>query len=73
MIANANNYSETKVANIILIHMTNNKIRKKELSEYLNLSYPNILYKLKNPGKLSVDEFFKLLNYIDIHITDVLI
>jgi len=68
-----NKYSESKAANIILITMVNNQIRKKELSEYLGISYPNMLYKLKNPSKISTGEFFKILNFINLDINDLLI
>ena len=68
-----NKYSESKAANIILITMVNNQIRKKELSEYLGISYPNMLYKLKNPSKISTGEFFKILSFINLDINDLLI
>ena len=54
-----------KLKRIIGFAMYENDLTKLELSEYMEMSYPTMLNKLKNPGTLKISEangLCKILN-----------
>ena len=48
-------------------------ISKVELSEYMNMSYPTMLNKLKEPGTLKISEADRLCRILNLNLTDFLI
>ena len=53
--------------------MIRNKIRKVELADKMELSYPSILNKIDNPGTFKVSELLKLCNILNVDINELLI
>ena len=53
--------------------MIRNKIRKVELADRMELSYPSILNKIENPGTFKVSELLKLCNILNVDINELLI
>ena len=45
-----------------------NKIRKVELADRMELSYPSILNKIENPGTFKVSELIELCNILNVDI-----
>ncbi len=58
---------------VISYAMFKNQITKKELSEYMNMSYPTMLSKLSDPGTLKISEADKLCNILGFKLTEFLI
>tara|TARA_R100000353_G_scaffold108147_1_gene77726 strand:+ start:192 stop:416 length:225 start_codon:yes stop_codon:yes gene_type:complete len=53
--------------------MIRNKIRKVELADKMDLSYPSILNKIENPGTFKVSELLELCNILNVDINELLI
>jgi DNA-binding Xre family transcriptional regulator len=53
--------------------MIRNKIRKVELADRMELSYPSILNKIENPGSFKVSELLQLCNILNVDINELLI
>ena len=53
--------------------MIRNKIRKVELADKMELSYPSILNKIENPGSFKVSELLNLCNILNVDINELLI
>ena len=53
--------------------MIRNKIRKVELADKMELSYPSILNKIENPGTFKVSELLNLCNILNVDINELLI
>ena len=53
--------------------MIRNKIRKVELADKMELSYPSILNKIDNPGTFKVSELLELCNILNVDINELLI
>tara|TARA_R100000664_G_scaffold7012_1_gene12139 strand:- start:357 stop:581 length:225 start_codon:yes stop_codon:yes gene_type:complete len=53
--------------------MIRNKIRKVELADRMELSYPSILNKIENPGTFKVSELLQLCNILNVDINELLI
>ncbi len=53
--------------------MIRNKIRKVELADRLELSYPSVLNKIENPGTFKVSELLELCNILNVDINELLI
>jgi len=53
--------------------MIRNKIRKVELADRMELSYPSILNKIENPGTFKVSELLNLCNILNVDINELLI
>ena len=53
--------------------MIRNKIRKVELADKMELSYPSILNKIENPGTFKVSELLELCNILNVDINELLI
>ena len=53
--------------------MIRQKIRKVELADKMELSYPSILNKIENPGTFKVSELLKLCNILNVDINELLI
>ena len=53
--------------------MIRNKIRKVELADKMELSYPSILNKIENPGTFKVSELLQLCNILNVDINELLI
>jgi len=53
--------------------MIRNKIRKVELADRMELSYPSILNKIENPGSFKVSELLNLCNILNVDINELLI
>tara|TARA_R100000808_G_scaffold19406_1_gene42116 strand:- start:411 stop:635 length:225 start_codon:yes stop_codon:yes gene_type:complete len=53
--------------------MVRNKIRKVELADRMDLSYPSILNKIDNPGTFKVSELLELCNILNVDINELLI
>ena len=53
--------------------MIRNKIRKVELADRMELSYPSILNKIENPGSFKVSELLNLCNILNVDINYLLI
>ena len=52
--------------------MYKNQINKKELAEYMNMSYPTMLSKINNPGTLKISEADRLCSILNIKLTELL-
>ena len=53
--------------------MIRQKIRKVELADKMELSYPSILNKIENPGTFEVSELLNLCNILNVDINELLI
>jgi len=53
--------------------MIRQKIRKVELADRMELSYPSILNKIENPGTFKVSELLELCNILNVDINELLI
>ena len=53
--------------------MIRQKIRKIQLADEMDLSYPSILNKIENPGTFKVSELLKLCNILNVDINELLI
>ena len=53
--------------------MIRQKIRKVQLADEMELSYPSILNKIDNPGTFKVSELLKLCNILNVDINELLI
>ena len=53
--------------------MIRQKIRKVELADRMELSYPSILNKIDNPGTFKVSELLELCNILNVDINELLI
>ena len=53
--------------------MIRQKIRKVQLADEMDLSYPSILNKIENPGTFKVSELLKLCNIFNVDINELLI
>jgi|TARA_R110001592_G_scaffold3024_1_gene16837 DNA-binding Xre family transcriptional regulator len=53
--------------------MIRQKIRKVQLADEMDLSYPSILNKIENPGTFKVSELLKLCNILNVDINELLI
>tara|TARA_R100000742_G_C4235462_1_gene56155 strand:+ start:556 stop:780 length:225 start_codon:yes stop_codon:yes gene_type:complete len=53
--------------------MIRQKIRKVELADRMELSYPSILNKIENPGTFKVSELLQLCNILNVDINELLI
>ena len=61
-----------KLKRIIGYAMYENDLTKLELSEYMDMSYPTMLNKLKNPGTLKLSEAERLCAILNLSITEFL-
>ena len=50
--------------------MYKNQLSKKELAEYMNMSYPTMLSKLNDPGTFKISEAENLCNYLNIDLNE---
>jgi DNA-binding Xre family transcriptional regulator len=68
-----NNSKAIEFKNLLLIAITEKKIRKLAIAEKLGISYPTCLTKLKDPfNKLSANEIYKICDLLNLHYTDLL-
>mgnify|MGYP003140638300 CR=1 FL=1 len=61
-----------KLKRIIGYSMYENDLTKLELSEYMDMSYPTMLNKLKNPGTLKISEAERLCAILNLNLSDFL-
>ena len=61
-----------RLQRIIGYAMYENDLTKLELSEYMEMSYPTMLNKLKNPGTLKISEAERLCRILNLNLTDFL-
>lgn len=61
-----------KIKSLIGYAMYKKNISKVELSEYMNMSYPTMLNKLKDPGTLKISEADRLCRILNLNLTDFL-
>ena len=61
-----------KLKRIIGYAMYENDLTKLELSEYMEMSYPTMLNKLKNPGTLKISEAERLCRILNLNLTEFL-
>ena len=52
--------------------MYKNQINKKELAEYMNMSYPTMLSKLSDPGTFKISEADRLCNILNLQLNELL-
>jgi len=57
---------------IIRYAMYRCEINKRELSEYMDMSYPTMLNKLKNPGTLKISEARRLCGILNLDLNQLL-
>ena len=57
-----------KLKEAIEYAMFKHKVSKLELSEYMNVSYPTMLSKLKDTGSFKLSEFANLCDYLNIEV-----
>ena len=70
---NYNNYTmNEKLQRIIGFAMYENDLTKLELSEYMEMSYPTMLNKLKDPGTLKISEAEKLCAILNLNLNELL-
>ena len=70
---NYNNYTmNEKLQRIIGFAMYENDLTKLELSEYMEMSYPTMLNKLKNPSSLKISEADRLCKILNLNLTELL-
>jgi DNA-binding Xre family transcriptional regulator len=56
---------------LIVCAMKRKKVNKKNLSKFLNVSYPTILQKLKNPDEFNIRQAKKLCEYLNIELKEL--
>ncbi len=61
-----------KLKRIIGYAMYENDLTKLELSEYMDMSYPTMLNKLKNPGTLKISEADRLCKILNLNLNELL-
>ena len=61
-----------KLKRIIGYAMYENDLTKLELSEYMDMSYPTMLNKLKNPGTLKISEAERLCAILNLNLNEFL-
>ena len=61
-----------RLQRIIGFAMYENDLTKLELSEYMDMSYPTMLNKLKYPGTLKISEAERLCAILNLNLTDFL-
>tara|TARA_R100000664_G_C2719585_1_gene113530 strand:- start:613 stop:843 length:231 start_codon:yes stop_codon:yes gene_type:complete len=61
-----------RLQRIIGFAMYENDLTKLELSEYMEMSYPTMLNKLKNPGTLKISEAERLCRILNLNLTEFL-
>ena len=61
-----------RLQRIIGYAMYENDLTKLELSEYMEMSYPTMLNKLKNPGTLKISEAERLCRILNLNLTEFL-
>ncbi len=61
-----------KLKRIIGYAMYENDITKLELSEYMEMSYPTMLNKLKDPGTLKISEAERLCAILNLNLSEFL-
>ena len=70
---NYNNFTmNERLQRIIGYAMYENDLTKLELSEYIEMSYPTMLNKLKNPGTLKISEAERLCRILNLNLTEFL-
>ena len=70
---NYNNYTmNERLQRIIGFAMYENDLTKLELSEYMEMSYPTMLNKLKNPGTLKISEAERLCKILNLNLNEFL-
>ncbi len=70
---NYNNYTmNEKLKRIIGYAMYENDLTKLELSEYMEMSYPTMLNKLKDPGTLKISEADRLCRILNLNLNEFL-
>lgn len=70
---NYNNFTmNERLQRIIGYAMYENDLTKLELSEYMEMSYPTMLNKLKNPGTLKISEAERLCRILNLNLTEFL-
>ena len=52
--------------------MFKNKINKKELGSYMNMSYPTMLSKIESPDTLKISEAVRLCGILNIELSELL-
>tara|TARA_R100000781_G_C4052648_1_gene118187 strand:+ start:505 stop:726 length:222 start_codon:yes stop_codon:yes gene_type:complete len=57
---------------LIVCAMHRKKVNKKELARFLNLSYPTMLHKLKNPEEFKIGQAKKLCEYLNIELHELI-
>lgn len=61
-----------KLKRIIGYAMYENDLTKLELSEYMEMSYPTMLNKLKDPGTLKISEADRLCRILNLNLNEFL-
>ena len=61
-----------RLQRIIGYAMYENDLTKLELSEYMEMSYPTMLNKLKNPGTLKISEAERLCRILNLNLNEFL-
>ena len=61
-----------RLQRIIGYAMYENDLTKLELSEYMEMSYPTMLNKLKNPGTLKISEAERLCRILNLSLNEFL-
>ena len=61
-----------RLQRIIGYAMYEHDLTKLELSEYMEMIYPTMLNKLKNPGTLKISEAERLCRILNLNLTDFL-
>ena len=70
---NYNNYTmNERLQRIISFAMYENDLTKLELSEYMEMSYPTMLNKLKDPGTLKISEADRLCRILNLNLNEFL-
>ena len=70
---NYNNYTmNEKLKRIIGYAMYENDLTKLELSEYMEMSYPTMLNKLKDPGTLKISEADRICRILNLNLNEFL-
>ena len=66
---NWNKYRQSQIGLV----MFQNNVYKMELEEYLEMSYPTMLNKLKDIGTFKLSEFDKVCTYLNLDINELII
>tara|TARA_R100000329_G_scaffold92994_1_gene77531 strand:- start:692 stop:898 length:207 start_codon:yes stop_codon:yes gene_type:complete len=61
-----------KLKNIIEYEMFRKRINKIEMAEYMQMSYPTMLSKIKSPGTFKISEADRLCKILNIELTELL-